>query len=537
MRQKTIFIKIRLLSPLHLGCGEDYEPTGFVIDPESDELASFSPLQFISRLEAGEKEEFSRICARGDIGSLLEIYRFMRKHAGKVDGHRVAISPGLKAHYEETLKLSSRKRREIQQKLNQFRIERTAFQPFDNLPYIPGTAVKGALRTALLNRRKPAHRLPVDRGTRAGQKLEKKILRVRGDFAADPLRLVKISDFFPVGTPRTRIVYAVNRKKKPSKYEASAPYQIVETVAPESEFIGTVTLFTPDQPEKDVVAREQETAGRRGKKSRLELPAIPVTAEELRRTVTAFYRKENQRENLQLKNIGLSGVELPGGEELLPLRLGRHSGAECLTIEGYRNIRIKGKGRDFSFKPEATTLWLAADHKKPAAAETLRPFGWAAAEILEPESWRKLQREAEGQRRRREEALVESARQRQREEAELKVRQRRAAAEKAREEAKQAAAEEARQQLRKRWEALEDNDKYLEILRQTELARACASGIDIMSRIWPQVTDDATPSDQRRSLAEAFKDYFQKEDKWKVSKKKKKQYEKVQTIKRILGEG
>ena len=42
--------------------------------------------------------------------------------------------------------------RGIRQELNQFSISRTAYNPYNNLPYIPGSSIKGALRTAYLSK-------------------------------------------------------------------------------------------------------------------------------------------------------------------------------------------------------------------------------------------------------------------------------------------------------------------------------------------------------------------------------------------------
>jgi CRISPR-associated protein Csm5 len=514
MKQETIFIKLKLLSPVHLGCGEDYEPTGFVIN--GDELVSFSPLEFISSLDNDAKREFSELCSRGDIASLLEIYRFMNRHSSRVAGRRVTVCAGLQEHYQETLALSSRNRREIQSHLNQFRIERTASQSFDGIPYIPGTAVKGAMRTALLNRRKPEHQIHIkSRNKWAGQDLEKQIFG--GSFSTDPMRLVKISDFIALGKPRTRIVYAVNRKKRPSRFEPSAPYQIVEVVEPGVEFIGSITVFAPDR--------------KRGQK---ELPDHPPTFPELHRALNDFYRTENQRENLELRNIGLQGIEIAGDSGRLPLRLGRHSGAECLTIAGYREIKIKGRGREFKTAPQATTLWLAAEYKKPKDGTALRPFGWVAAEELSAEQFAAGRAEIIGRLRQREDELAEVARQLQQEAAELAARERETAERQAREEAARRAEEAEQQALQDKWDSLSEEERDIEKVLNTELAQAIQPGTDVIAAVWPKI--DAVDPDHRLALARAFKTRWEREGKWKVSKKKKKQFEKVKKVKSILGE-
>ena len=69
-------------------------------------------------------------------------------------------------------------------------------------------------------------------------------------------------------------------------------------------------------------------------------------------------------------------------KSVFPLRLGRHSGAECLTIEGVRTIKIMGKkGERPKDGPNSTTVWLAGDSNK--ATSGLLPFGWVALEVLD----------------------------------------------------------------------------------------------------------------------------------------------------------
>ena len=66
------------------------------------------------------------------------------------------------------------------------------------------------------------------------------------------------------------------------------------------------------------------------------------------------------------------------------LRVGRHSGAESVTLNGIRSIKImKGKGRKPDWKKEAQTLWLATGNKNDRT--NLRPFGWLLVEATAPD--------------------------------------------------------------------------------------------------------------------------------------------------------
>lgn len=72
------------------------------------------------------------------------------------------------------------------------------------------------------------------------------------------------------------------------------------------------------------------------------------------------------------------------GKTAFLARIGRHSGAEEMTIEGYRQIMImQGKGQRPKYLDHATTIWLASETSKPGSNKNLTPFGWVVLEVVE----------------------------------------------------------------------------------------------------------------------------------------------------------
>ena len=354
MHSTTIHVRLRTISPLHIGCGEVYEPVAFAVDETNRELVSFDPTALLEQLDDDELAKFSAICRKGTIPSLVEVYNFVNRHKDLVEGDRVAVPQAFVEQYQKTLLLRDRA---VERELNQFKIERTAFNSLDGRPYIPGSAVKGAIRTAVLNLRNGGR---PGRGGNAGA-LESRL--TGGTFQDDPFRLVKVSDFMPMGDVERRVVYAVNRKKKPTEREAQAPYQIFEVVEEGMEFFGTITVLDPRQ------------AGM----------TRPVSLEEIDRAIHTFYDGELARERKQAVAAGCEADAYPGRQDKVPvLRVGRHSGAECVTIEGCRDIRIMlAKGvKEKKSLPYATTLWFAANSPRPSTGRFLRPFGWVAMALL-----------------------------------------------------------------------------------------------------------------------------------------------------------
>lgn len=59
-----------------------------------------------------------------------------------------------------------------------------------------------------------------------------------------------------------------------------------------------------------------------------------------------------------------------------------HSWAEAVTVEGNRQIAIRGRdGQKKISNNGATTIWLASESSKPVSGSLLMPFGWAIIEL------------------------------------------------------------------------------------------------------------------------------------------------------------
>ncbi|MEM3466444.1 MAG: type III-A CRISPR-associated RAMP protein Csm5 [Candidatus Jordarchaeales archaeon] len=354
---------IKVLTPLHVGCGEAYEPFSFFVDHAKKQLAVLNMDAFITALNARLRNEFSTICQKGTTESLLDMYKFLRRVGEQKDivekqgviARRIPVASGFLEHYREVVggqpqsrpdprRPMRRQQTPLSQKIiTQFLIARTAFDVNGKgRPIIPGSSVKGAIRTAVLNLRRH-----IVRGRTYGPKENKELERdiLQGSFSTDPLSLLKVSDFVPVGEPKMKIVYAVNVKKTSGR-QARGPYQILEVVM-EGEFSGSITLL---KAEKDREVRS------------------PLTFDEIAEALQAFYSNELKREESEIQAAGFK-VSLPRSANI---RIGRHSGAECVTIEGFRRIKIMGGNPPQ--QPHATTLWVASEERrKPLGC---LPFGW-----------------------------------------------------------------------------------------------------------------------------------------------------------------
>jgi len=504
---QTIYVRITTKSPVHIGCDEVYEPTSFVIDTQTKELISFETASFLEQLDSDALDKFSTICKKGTIVSLLELLKFMRSQAELAEGQRIGIPSAFLEHYENTLSLPLNENR-VKQELNSFQIKRTAFDPLSESAYIPGSAIKGSIRTAILNLRNQTKHLPLQRN---GRGLQERLLDFQfGHLESDPFRLLKVSDFFAIGEAKRAIVYAVDQKKKITDKEAQAPYQILETVVAETEFIGSVTLLAPLQG------------------SGIEKP---LSMEEVRKAILSFYGSEKQREDQELANIGCNPMQLATNEKIYPLRLGRHSGAECVTVEGHRKIKIKqGGGQPPNELDHATTIWLAAGAKKPASPTNLQPFGWVVCEELSTDSGQRELQKASAQKAANLEKLEQKIASRKQRDEEMKAQQEaaeRAAAEKAAQLAAEAAAREAAAELeRQTLAAMSSADRIVYLIQKPDSSEAF---LDDQVNQLTQLQEE-----EQEQVAARIRIHWEAENKWTRRQCSDAQWERVKKVRAIL---
>lgn len=91
---------------------------------------------------------------------------------------------------------------------------------------------------------------------------------------------------------------------------------------------------------------------------------------------------------------------------------------------------------------------------------------------------------------------------------------------------------------KQQWEKMSEQEKRLAAIRQDPLAVEFDRGktVDPIQSIWPFISDDQTSAEHKKELARAFKKRWQSENRWNVKKKKYKQFQKVQVVKQILGD-
>jgi CRISPR-associated protein Csm5 len=386
------------LTPIHIGTGVDYDPTNYVIEGEA--LYEFDVEALADVLSAGDRAALSQLTERRpDDAMLRAIQKFFydrRFRLALVAQRRLPIQPGVATLYQQRVGQMAQQESRGHRVINQLAISRTAWNPVTGWPFLPGSSVKGAIRTALLDHvnngappfpheRKGLHEFQ-GRLFRYAEPREEG--RWKTTLERDPLRLFQLADAVwqgPPDLPATEIAFALNKPKASTGGSTgSRPttggnlIQWLECISPfhYRAFAGQLnvqSLENVNQPSK-------------------------VPAEDMRFDIrqvadacNRFYRPILERELALLQARGwidrawdqtitaLLTLDHLAQDHAFLLRVGRHSGAESVTLNGARRISIRqGRGQPSKEAAEATTIWLAAKERNQET--NLLPFGWLLVE-------------------------------------------------------------------------------------------------------------------------------------------------------------
>lgn len=395
---ESVTLHITPLSPVHVGIGEDYEPTNYVMEEEAlfafDSDVANRVLTERQRKDLLEMVSKPTRRAEDMIKQVQDFFYNNRKPLAAASSHFLPVSAGVFDLYQKRVGQSANRESGGKSVVNKLEIQRTFFNPYSQQPIIPGSSIKGAIRTALLDEvndgqglSEAVYRL---KPTQRNQALQKELFK--GSFATDPMRLISLGDA-NYQTPTlfgSEIRFAVDRKKKEvvkdgkivqSQAEAQNLYQLLECLPAlrYRSFAGTLSV--------------QDLQGMTGKGTPVK--ELRWTVQGIAAACSYFYHKRfvtemkvlRERRYLhpdweKLAEAITSGViyqKMKAGEAFL-LRVGRHSGAESVTLEGVRSIKIlQGKGQQPKYESEAKTVWLAANTEKDRSG--MLPFGWVLVEL------------------------------------------------------------------------------------------------------------------------------------------------------------
>ncbi len=366
----NIRLKLTALSPIHIGSGEVYEPTNFIMD--EGVLYSFRDEDFYSALPDIKKEAFMRILEENKSDSFVRIHSFVKENKNTVKEiaiGMVAVTEGIQKEYSDKVGKISQIEAKNKKVFNKFEIQRiqrkqvkTQADIYAQTGYIVGSALKGSISTAY------QELVYKKEGKNA---VEKKFQAKGREISNNIFKEFKVSDSI-VKRVNTKIGFALNKERfdydfhNPNANIKLSTY--IEVIEPKSEFMVYINYG-----ELDIKEILQSCTNH----------YMPIFR-------SLFLSQVNGKKEYINKYLSPNFYESYRHFELKPnqylLRVGKHSGARSVTIEGLRKIKSKvsggGKRRKpnvFEYLDQETTSWLFGE--KSNSNNGLLPFGWVIAEI------------------------------------------------------------------------------------------------------------------------------------------------------------
>jgi CRISPR-associated protein Csm5 len=300
---KTYKLKLTALTPIHIGTGESYEPTNYVID--GGFLYEFDEMLFVQSLSQSLKNQFNMIasCESENGYELFEkVHKFIidnKENAKKVAYNKIPVSSAVEQKYKNDIAKKVQiegKNKNTHSVFNKFEIQKTQRLLNNVSTFLSGSSIKGSISTAYQ------------------EYIFKKYGKQKLENLFDKDKLFKnlsISDTLAQNS-KSQIGYAINKEIFESDDNAEIS-TFIEVNSTNSEYLIDLNI-------KDF----QNTDG-------LDI-VEKITKEKIIEACNAHYKilydeKESKKLNLKANQFLLS--------------VGKHSGARAVTIDGMRKILVK----------------------------------------------------------------------------------------------------------------------------------------------------------------------------------------------------
>jgi CRISPR-associated protein Csm5 len=360
------------ITPIHIGTGEDFEPTNYIIDNNSDgkpRLYEFDEYKFFSALPTEEQKKFTAICSKKASEALYELHYFIKQHrqtarasAKYTDGIPV-LGQVTKDYVEKIGQVQQYEgsRKNTSKVFNEFRIAKTFTNPNSGHPILPGSSLKGSISTAFQ-----------EKLFKEGKNIEQLMQRPTKE---NLFRHFLVSDANPI-RQGTFIGYALNKERFEEENDKITLKTILHGISAQSEFGCSVAIRQRYNGSKMEKVLDMEEIIKSCKTHYNHIFDSMFHDVEIAKCMDASFVTNNRELTSKLSS-----------KQFL-IRVGKHSGARAVTIDGMRRIKTLTQGGGKNRKPyvwdhnakEETTTWLRGCSDKP---QNLLPFGWLLCEIIE----------------------------------------------------------------------------------------------------------------------------------------------------------
>lgn len=316
---RTFKLSCEILSPIHIGGGNEIDPLSYIIKGEKLHRVSFGV--FVANMTDTERSQLEGLIAAGD---LIEIRKYIAERVDMERGflYSVEVSPKVRDLYNDKID-------DIQ---NQLLISPFIRTQGEAKSLVPGSSIKGAIRTAIISELAKNTSLAKPKTFKEEYQFEAKVLGYK-DAKNDPFRGVKIRDR-TLRNDSTIIREVRNMTKKNGGLLESNDIQIICEVS-HSWITGKSINF------------ETEISFDEALFSTHFLSKI-LTKKQMVKSCTDFYRNKMEGEHKKFyqdsetESCSTQLLDTSLDENSFLLRVGRFSGAESVTLDNYRNPRPPG---------------------------------------------------------------------------------------------------------------------------------------------------------------------------------------------------
>ena len=319
MTPRTIHSEI--LSPIHIGTEKEINPLEYII--RDGTLYKISLEKFVAAMDDDGRTEFEAVIEKED---LVKLRAFMASHINieRDTVYSVKVSQAIDTLYRE----------KFDDIRNQLLINPFLRTQNEATPLVPGSSLKGAIRTAIINELAKQKKLSKPKNFREERMFESAVLDC-DDAKNDPFRALKIRDSLLQGNAtQIRTVENVSRGKG-GVLRLTGVQMTCEVAC--SFLTGTSVEFETELLFDDLIFKSGFIREK-------------ITLDRIKEACNAFYRPKMEMEhekfykNSNAEDPSRQLLEISLDANSFLIRLGRFSGVESVTLDGYRNPRPPGRG-------------------------------------------------------------------------------------------------------------------------------------------------------------------------------------------------
>ncbi len=362
----NIKLKLTAISPIHIGSGEVYEPMNFII--EDNYLYHFKDEDFFQALPDIKRKAFLNIINENRSDSFVRINKFVKENSPivkKIAYQKVKVTDGIQKKYNLVIEKISQiegKRGDYSKVFNRFEIQRIqqkqlkAKDGYSYRGYILGSSLKGAISTAYQEfiYKKEGKKARERKFLSKGRDINKNIFK---DLKVSDSKITKIGTKIGFALNKERFEYNFNEPKNNLKLATQ-----IEVILPTSEFI--VDIYYQNLDIKEILESCNSHY-------------LPIFKSILSNKTDGKEEFINEYLNDDFYD---KYKDFEPKENQYLIRVGKHSGARAVTINGQRKIRVRKDKRNSEILDQETTTWLFGFNEN--SLNNLLPFGWVLAEIL-----------------------------------------------------------------------------------------------------------------------------------------------------------